>query len=199
MNFIDFIIILVIVLFAIQGFRKGLIYEIASLTGLILGIYASFHFSGYIEGYLMEYINIPEKYSAVTAFILIFIVVILLVHLIGKIIEQVVNIIALGLLNKLTGSVFGILKAIIILSLSMLIINHFDNELFSKEKKEKSLLYKKIEIVAPLLWEGFEKYGRDKLPDDLKTNEHDVVTSHEYYKKNMFPAAKTERTTEVTC
>lgn len=175
MNFVDFIFILIILLLAFQGFRKGLIYEVASLAGLILGIYASFHFSGYLEGYLTEYLNVPEKYSTITAFILIFIVVIIILHFIGKIIENIIDVIALGFLNKLAGSIFGFVKGIVLLSLAILIIDHFDKDLISKENKEESFFYKPIASVAPLLWQGFEEYGRDKLPDTSKSKRKDTV------------------------
>jgi membrane protein required for colicin V production len=177
MNFIDLILILIILLFAIQGFRKGLIHEVASLAGLILGIYASFYFAGYLEDYLTDYLNVPEKYSTVTAFILIFLLVVIILHLVGKIIENLVDLVALGFLNKLTGSVFGLAKGIVLLSLAFLILNHFNNEMISKENKEESFLYKPIESVAPLLWEGFEKYGWDKIPEDSKTQNKDTVTN----------------------
>jgi membrane protein required for colicin V production len=182
MNLPDILIILIIVLFAIHGFIKGLIHELASLAGLILGIYASFQFSGQLEGYLTEYLNVPEKYSYITSFILIFIVVVIVIHLIGKLIEKMIGLIALGLLNKLAGSIFGILKAIVLISLAMLVINHFDNELISDEKKEDSLFYKPIKKVAPLLWEGFEKYGRDKLPETPEPAGKDTV--HLYFMKD---------------
>jgi len=175
MNFVDFILILIILFFAIQGFRKGLIYELVSLAGLILGIYAAFQFSGQIENYLTEYLNVPEKYSTITAFILIFILVVIILHFIGKIIENIIDLIALGLLNKLAGSVFGIVKGIILLSLAFLILDHFDKELISKENKEESFFYKPIASVAPLLWQGFEEYGRDKLPDTSKSPKKDAV------------------------
>ncbi len=163
MNFIDLILILIILLFAIQGFRKGLIYEVASLAGLILGIYASFHFANYLEGYLTDYLNVPEKYSTITAFILIFFLVVIVLHLVGKIIENIIDLVALGFINKLAGSVFGLAKGIVLLSLAFLILNHFDNEMISKENKNESFLYKPIESIAPLLWEGFEKYGKEKM------------------------------------
>ena len=164
MNFIDLILILIILLFAIQGFRKGLIYEVASLAGLILGIYASFHFANYLEGYLTDYLNVPEIYSTVTAFILIFLLVVIALHFVGKIIENIIDLVALGFINKLAGSVFGLAKGIILISLAFLILDHFDKEIISKERKNESFLYKPIESIAPLLWEGFEKYGKEKIP-----------------------------------
>jgi len=192
MNIIDILLFAVIILFAIHGFIKGLIHELASLAGLILGIYASFHFAGYIDGYLIEYLGVPEKYSIVTAFILVFILVVIIIHFIGKLIENIIDIVALGLFNKLAGSVFGILKAIVFLSLAMLLVNHFNVEVFSKEKKEDSFLYKPIESIAPLLWEGFEKYGTDKLPDDSKTQKKDTVTIPESAKKSLIKRCECE-------
>ena len=163
MNYLDIIIIIFIFLFAYQGFKKGLVYEVASLAGLILGIYASFHFSGYLDGYLIEYFDMTEKYSKITAFILIFILVVILVHLIGKIIEHIVDMVALGLFNKITGSVFGIVKALVLLSLAMLIFRHFDFGLISEDKKEESSLYRPVERLAPMLWQDFEEYGSRKI------------------------------------
>jgi membrane protein required for colicin V production len=175
MNLPDILLVLIIIFSAIHGFFKGLIHEMASLAGLILGIYASFQFSGQLEVYLTKYISLSEKYSYITSFILIFIVVVITTHLIGKLIEKMIGLVALGLLNKLAGCVFGILKAIVLLSIAMLIINHFDKELISKEKKEESFFYKPIERVAPFLWDGFEKYGRDKLPETTKLPNKDTV------------------------
>ena len=175
MNFIDLILILIILLFAIQGFRKGLIYEVASLAGLILGIYASFHFANYLESYLTDYLNVPEKYSTVTAFILIFLLVVIALHFVGKIIENIIDLVALGFINKLAGIVFGLAKGIVLLSLAFLILDHFDKELISKENKEESFFYKPIASVAPLLWQGFEEYGRDKLPDTSKSPKKDTI------------------------
>ena len=93
MNIVDVILLAVLAGFAIQGFIKGLIYEVASLAGLIIGIYASFHFSKSLGGYLVEYLDIPEKYSNAAAFILILILVVILVHFIGKIIENFVDLV----------------------------------------------------------------------------------------------------------
>lgn len=182
MNLTDILIILIIFSFAIHGFIKGLIHELASLAGLILGIYISFQFSGSLEGYLSEYLRIPEEYSYMVTFFLIFLIVVIIIHLIGKLAENLIDLVALGFLNKLAGSVFGMLKAALILSLTFLVLEHFDKEIISDEKKEESFLYKPIAGIAPMLWEGFEKYGKDKLPDDYKPPKKDTVQL--YFIKN---------------
>jgi membrane protein required for colicin V production len=175
MNFIDIVLSIPICWFTYQGFRKGFVLELASLLGLILGIYASFHFAGYFSGYLTDYLNIPEKYAIVASFIGIFLVVVLILYLIAKIIGSLIDLIALGFLNKLAGCIFGFLKGIVLISLVILILDHFDRELISEEKKEESILYKPIASVATILWNGFENFTRDKLPDISEPPKNNTV------------------------
>lgn len=57
----------------------------------------------------------------------------------------------------------------------MLIINHFNEDYISKEKKNNSMLYNKIEGVAPLLWMQVQEWDLDdsKLKD-LKESVDDI-------------------------
>jgi uncharacterized membrane protein required for colicin V production len=73
--------------------------------------------------------------------------------------------VALGLFNKIAGSAFGILKALVLLSLAMLIFHHFDFGLISDDKKEESFLYRPVERIVPMLWQDFEHYGKEKLKE----------------------------------
>ncbi len=140
MNFLDIIFIIPIIWFAYQGFKRGLIVELASLLALILGIYAALYFSGYAANFLINNMDMGSKYVPVTSFVLTFIVVVIVVFFIGKILEKLVNMVALGFLNKLAGSFFGILKAAVVLSIVLLIINQFNDDLISKQKKKSSML-----------------------------------------------------------
>ena len=45
-NLLDILIIVPLLLFAWNGYRKGLIIEIASLAALVLGLYAAFFLFG---------------------------------------------------------------------------------------------------------------------------------------------------------
>ena len=45
MNVLDIIILVLLVLGLINGFRKGLFVEVASLVALVAGIYGAIHFS----------------------------------------------------------------------------------------------------------------------------------------------------------
>ncbi|MCD4736915.1 MAG: CvpA family protein, partial [Bacteroidales bacterium] len=81
MNYIDLILLIFAAWLGYQGFRKGLIIEVASLAALILGIYAGIHFSGYAEQFIRNNFEIKEDYIPVAAFTSTFIVVVILVFL----------------------------------------------------------------------------------------------------------------------
>ena len=54
---------------------------------------------------------------------LTFLLVVVAVHLLAKVLEKVLDLVALGLLNKLAGAVFGLLKVGLILSFLMMMLN----------------------------------------------------------------------------
>jgi membrane protein required for colicin V production len=175
MNYIDIILAIPIIWFAFQGFKRGFVVELASLAALILGIYAALHFSGFAVEFLHNNFDINPDYIPVIAFIITFIIVVIVVHFIGKILEKIINMVALGFLNKLAGAIFGFLKAVLIISIIMLIINHFNEDFISKDKKNNSLLYNKIEGVAPALWMQIQEWDLDDSNlNDLKESVDDM-------------------------
>ena len=162
MNYIDIILIIPIVWLAFRGFKRGLVVELFSLLALVAGIYAALYFSDFAANFLIEKFTISEDYVPIISFVITFIGVVIAVYFIGKLLEKLVNIVALGVLNKLAGSVFGILKAAVFMSIIILLINSFDNTLIPKDKKNESLLYEPVSAIAPLLWNKLEDLDINK-------------------------------------
>ena len=52
MNIFDIIIAALLLFAFIRGIMKGLFAEVASLVGVIAGVYVSIHYAHYIEFYL---------------------------------------------------------------------------------------------------------------------------------------------------
>jgi len=158
MNFLDIIILVPVVWFGWQGFRRGLIIELATLAALVLGIYAAIYFSGIAANYLEENFTLSTESATNLSYILTFLLVFIIVFIIGKVLEKVVDVIALGLLNKIVGAVFGAAKAVILVSIFLAIINHYNGKLISEEKKNGSFFYGYIAPVALFIWQGFEDF-----------------------------------------
>jgi membrane protein required for colicin V production len=146
MNYLDIISALLLAWFAYNGYRKGLIVEVASLAALILGVYAALYFSDVTANFLVEYFSMSTKYLSIIAFILTFLMVVITVVFVGRVVEKFVDLLLLGFLNKLTGAVFGILKGALIISLLIWIFNFFDpdQKLITQQTRAESLLFKHI-------------------------------------------------------
>jgi len=165
MNIIDIVLLIVFAWFAYQGFKKGFVIELASLVALILGIYAAIYFSSYAEYFLVNSLNMDNDYIPVTSFVITFIVVVIVVYALGRILEKLINMVALGFLNKLAGGAFGILKAAVFISIFFLILNHYNINFISAEKKDNSLIYSPVEEIAPFIWSQLDELNDEKIEE----------------------------------
>lgn len=165
MNYVDIILVIPVLWFAYQGFKRGFVIEFASLAALVLGIYAALYFSGYAAEIITNNFNLGSKYVPVISFIITFVIIVFLVYLVGKLLEKVINMVALGFLNKLAGGIFGILKAALFMSIVLVILNHFNANLISTEKKQGSLFYTPIEVIAPALWQHIKEWNDPQIQE----------------------------------
>ena len=126
-NSIDIVISLILIYGVIRGFYKGLFLEIASLIKLILGLYCAINFNSIISKYLKEFISIEENYISIISFIITLIIVVILLNLIAKSLTKLANAVALGLVNKIAGALFGLMKYFIICMIFVLIFDKINS------------------------------------------------------------------------
>lgn len=151
MNLLDFLILIPVVWGCIRGFSKGLIIELATLIGMVLGILAAYYFANDVSEILSEYFSFGTKMMKIISSALIFIAVMLLSWITGKIIEKVVDMIALGWLNKILGGLFGLVKGVLVSALIVMAIVYFDNneKIITPRAKERSMFYQALSRVVP--------------------------------------------------
>lgn len=87
MNYIDIILLILIILSAIGGFKNGLITELASLAALILGIWGAIQFSDITTELLIKYFDLKTNYLNIISFAVTFIVIVILVHIVAGVIN----------------------------------------------------------------------------------------------------------------
>jgi membrane protein required for colicin V production len=145
LNYLDIIIAIPLLWGAYKGFTRGLIFEIAMIIGLILGIYVAFKFSEAFELLLKKYLDVSASLPYIS-FIIIFILVILLMVFLAKIFEKILKIADLNAFNKVAGAVFGLLKFTLIVSIVLTLFKPVDAKLslLKKKVKEESVLYEPV-------------------------------------------------------
>ena len=85
-----------------------------TLIALGLGIYLAIRFSDMLSAYAIKEYDLNTEFLPILSFSMIFIAVVIAVHFIGKGLEKIVNMVAMKLVNKLAGALFGLLRTALI-------------------------------------------------------------------------------------
>jgi membrane protein required for colicin V production len=174
MNYVDIAIIIVLGTSMLFGFSNGIVREVASLAALVVGVWGALKFSAFTAQKLYDFFDISGQYTDIIAFIITFLLIIIAIHFIGLIIDKFVNALTLGLLNKIFGAAFGILKSALILSVIFFIFNTIDAKkpFLPKGVINQSALYNPISDIVPSIFFG-EKTFKQNL-DRIKKNTNEI-------------------------
>jgi len=154
MNWIDIVLIILIGFSLVMGFINGLVKEVASLAGLILGIWGAVKFSTFTAAKLYDWFDMTGQYVGIISFIITFGIIVILIHFIGLIADKIVTAVSLGFVNRILGMIFGGLKAVLIISVFLVVLNTINSrrQFLPEEKIDQSYLYNPISDIAPAIF-----------------------------------------------
>jgi membrane protein required for colicin V production len=177
MNWIDAVIVIILILSLVMGFINGLVKEVASLAALILGIWGAIKFSSFTAGKLYDYFDMTNQYVGVIAFLITFALIVVIIHFIGILADKLVNAVALGFVNRLLGIGFGFVKSVLIMSVFFSVLNAIDDRrsFLPKDKIDESMFYHPISDIAPLIFPIIGEGGFTQSFDRFKKKPEDVT------------------------
>jgi len=156
MSYLDLFFGLAIAWGAYSGFSKGLIKELASILGVIIGVFLAKNYYPYLDIKLKPIFESEAGFISILSAILIFLLTIMVFKIIAKFLTKFLKIIALGLLNRIIGSVFGIFKTVLLLCILVFIFSNINNVtgIIKAEKLSQSFFYSKIEKINSFIIES---------------------------------------------
>ena len=156
MSYLDLFFGLVLAWGAYSGFSKGLIKELASILGVIIGVFLAKNYYPYLDIKLKPIFESEAGFISILSAILIFLLTIMVFKIIAKFLTKFLKIIALGLLNRIIGSVFGIFKTVMLLCILVFIFSNINNVtgIIKAEKLSQSFFYSKIEKINSFIIES---------------------------------------------
>jgi len=169
MNTIDLVFAILFLWSAYRGYTKGFIVQLATLAALLLGILGAIMFSDFTSDLITKKFDVSSQFLPIISFAITFIVIVIAIHLLAKVINKFIDAIALGVVNRLLGVLFSILKTAFIVSVILVIINKADNKynFIPDDTKNNSLLYKPLSNLAPMIFPylNFDKI-REKFEEE---------------------------------
>jgi membrane protein required for colicin V production len=160
MNFLDYLILGLLLWGFIAGYRKGLVMILCTLAGVILGGVFALKYMGQAGEKLSGYIHLGLKFSEFLAFLLIFTGVYVVFFFLGKSMSKAISLVMLGFVNRFSGGIFGMLKYFVLISIFMGLVNYYNIQLFNEDIKQSSAIYSSANELSELISPEIDKIKR---------------------------------------
>jgi membrane protein required for colicin V production len=143
MNFFDAIICVPLIAGAYFGYKKGLIFEVAMILGLVIGVYLGFKSSDLVYGFLKKATDAGPQVLHIISFLVVLAAILLIFIFYARLMESVLKITSLNLFNKVAGAVLGVMKYAVAVSVLFWLIKPFEGKLdiIPEKSRKESLLY----------------------------------------------------------
>ena len=159
MNYLDIIISICLLYGIVRGFSNGIIIEISNIISVFLAIYLGIHFSEFIYPYLsLDRLSDYSNIIPLVSFLIVFIIIIIIIKSLGELINKITNQLALGIISKLLGAIFGMIKILLISMFLLLLAVEYN--LIKKQTKEKSVLYGPIKKASKTIVPEIKKHKK---------------------------------------
>jgi membrane protein required for colicin V production len=172
---IDIALGIILIWGAFSGFKKGFILSMASFIAIVAGAIVAYYGSAAIAKVLASEVDLSSQKIAVASFAIAFISVVLIVHLLARILEKFIDLLALGLANKLSGAIFGMAKSALLLTFVIFGIRGFGGKHIPESVEKNCVIFPVVESISHLVlpywkdWtektdlEGLEELANEKL------------------------------------
>lgn len=179
MNTVDIILGIILLLAFYSGFKKGLFVALASLIGLIAGVFGAIYFSDFAGAYISRWFDWSDQVTKLASFAVTFLIIVIIINMAGKFLTKIADFAALGIINKLLGGVFAVLQYAFIVSVLFMFFNsnNLTGYVISEEKKNDSMLYAPVASLAPIVIPTvLAQFKGESVPDHPQESEGELET-----------------------
>tara|TARA_B110000263_G_scaffold85688_1_gene74824 strand:- start:298 stop:852 length:555 start_codon:yes stop_codon:yes gene_type:complete len=141
----DILILIILGFFTFSGFRNGFIKEAARIVGMVGGFFAAHNFHDDLMPYLEVHIANPNILTVVS-YLGVFCITLVIINTLAMVLQKFFELILLGWLNRLLGTLLGLIKGILMVSIIIFILEIAPTEIREKLQQD-SELYKICNVV----------------------------------------------------
>ncbi len=169
LSVLDWIIIAIIALGVVLGFMKGAIKQAATMVGLIAGLLLARALFSQLGEKLAVELGTTVSVAQVIAFFMIWILVPIVFLILASMLTKALEIVHLGIVNRLLGALFGALKYAFIVSIAISFLEYIDSkdELINRTVKQSSLLYYPVKELSGLFIPTLKNVTNEIIQTDI--------------------------------
>ncbi|WP_029905127.1 CvpA family protein [Prevotella sp. 10(H)] len=150
LNWFDIVVVILILVTLVKGFFSGLVMQIASLAGIILGAIFAGKLSEYIAPWLISFIDGSPHIIGPLSYIIAFIIILIALFFAGKLVNKFVDALQMSTLNRLAGAIFCAAKWLVVFSILLNLLVEFDQDkkIIKEDIRENSHTYPLVTEIA---------------------------------------------------
>lgn len=160
MHTVDIILICIIIISMIVGFKKGFISSLLTWVGLFASLIMILRFGPMVKAGIMIKFGLGNFFSTILAYLLIFILISILASLLKIVLNYLAKLLNLSFINRVFGAVFGFMNIMVILMLFLFVMDIFpyfkdfkiylkNSIIISEAQKMKTALKTDIKEIMP--------------------------------------------------
>lgn len=143
-SWFDIVVGILILFLAIRGVINGFVREFFGLAGIVGGVYIASVYGESVGNWISANVYAFKNPSAITliGFLVLLVIVWVAALLIAEALQRLVNLSALGVLNRLLGFAFGALKVFMVFAIIIAALTNIQfAKSFIESKTQNSYLY----------------------------------------------------------
>ncbi|WP_353133029.1 CvpA family protein [Limnohabitans sp.] len=156
---VDWILLAVLALSLLLGLWRGIVQEVLSLAGWVAAFYVSQMYAPMAAAWLpMEGSSQMLRYAA--GFVVVFVAVLVATVLVSFVVQKLISAVGLGPLDRLLGSLFGLMRGVVILlAVTVLVgMTPMRETMAWKQAQGAQWLQQFLHVLKPVLPADFGKY-----------------------------------------
>ncbi len=156
MNFLDILIAIPLGYLVFKGYKRGLIFELSSLVGVVVGCIVAVRMANQVS----LLIGLKGSNSLLISFFILFVGVIVFALFLGKLVERFVKLMHVGFVNNLAGALLGMTKAVCIVGVLLyyIVVIDLKEKVLTCDIKQSSMLYRPVVKVGSQLTGKLDLY-----------------------------------------
>lgn len=143
---IDAVAVIILVIYAIKGYSRGLLLALFSVIAIILGTIGALKLSSTVAHWLAANFAIEGRWLPLLSYALVFVLLVSAVRQGAKILQRSMDMIALGWLNRIAGVVLYLFIAALQISCVLWLLDKMG---VITSLKNSSLLFNILSPIAP--------------------------------------------------
>jgi membrane protein required for colicin V production len=160
LNWIDVIIAVVLLGFAVRGFMRGFLRELLSLVGLFLGLWIALLKFVPLGEWVQHKFPLTEPLPFHIAFLAIFLSVASIAGIVGYLLHRAAKGLLMGWLDAMVGLGFGSIKGVMICTVLLFLLAQLPLADAIRAQLRSSTVVAYLELLNPFLERSVQAYRR---------------------------------------